>query len=82
MYFFEFEVPAPPGTEPEQIKAKGYEDKYRAKGLPVWLLAVEFSSESRNVEKLEVERVQLRRRIASGNGLAGNILLCIWIGSI
>ncbi|WP_058615920.1 ATP-binding protein [Tepidimonas taiwanensis] len=32
-----------------QLKAKGYADKYRADGRPVYLLGVEFSAERRNV---------------------------------
>ncbi len=38
-----------------QIKAKGYADKYRADGRPVYLLGIEFSSALRNLVGFEVE---------------------------
>ncbi|MCX7693505.1 MAG: PD-(D/E)XK nuclease domain-containing protein, partial [Tepidimonas taiwanensis] len=39
----------PTGEAIAQLKARGYADKYRADGRPVYLLGVEFSAERRNV---------------------------------
>ena len=56
---FEFKVVEllPEGKAIEQLKAKGYVDKYRALGQPIHLIGVEFSRESRNIVGLEVEHV-------------------------
>jgi hypothetical protein len=40
---------APTGEAIAQLRAKGYADKYRGDGRPIWLLGVEFSSATRNV---------------------------------
>ncbi|RCV85752.1 ATP-binding protein [Vreelandella rituensis] len=57
IYLFEFKVveQLPNGTALEQIKARGYADKYRAKGKPVHLVGVEFSSQKRQIVAFEVE---------------------------
>ena len=57
IYLFEFKVveSAPGGRALQQIKDKGYADKYRAQGLPIYLIGVEFSKEQRNVVGFEVE---------------------------
>ena len=39
-----------------QLKERGYADKYRGRGEPIHLVAVEFSRQSRNVVAFEVER--------------------------
>lgn len=62
VYIFEFKVvsghpppgqPAadatPPGKALQQIKAKGYADKYRARGEPIHLIGVAFSKDDRNI---------------------------------
>jgi hypothetical protein len=46
---------APTGEAMAQLRQRGYADKYRADGRPVWLLGVEFSSATRNVVGWEVE---------------------------
>ena len=58
LYLFEFKVVemAPEGAAMAQLKEKGYAGKYRALGLPVYLVAVEFSKEARNLAAFEVER--------------------------
>ena len=38
-----------------QLKAKGYADKYRDRGMPIYLLGVEFSKEQSQVVAFEVE---------------------------
>ena len=55
---FEFKVVelTPTGRALQQIKDKGYADKYRARGEPIHLIGVEFSRESRNVVGVEVEK--------------------------
>ena len=59
IYLFEFKVVelSPEGHALQQIKDKGYADKYRAKGLPIHVIGVEFSREQRSVVGFEVESV-------------------------
>ncbi len=45
----------PNGRALQQIKDKGYADKYRAEGLPIHLIGIEFSKATRNVVGVEVE---------------------------
>ena len=56
-YLFEFKVveQAGEGAAMAQLKGSGYADKYRATGAPVRLVAVEFSSASRNIVTFETE---------------------------
>ena len=58
LYLFEFKVVEllPEGKAIDQLKAKGYADKYRALGQPIHLIGVEFSRESRNIVGFEVEQ--------------------------
>ena len=57
VYLFEFKVveQAGPGAAMAQLKAKGYADKYLALGETIHLVAVEFSSASRNLAAFEHE---------------------------
>ena len=57
-YLFEFKVIefAPPGAAMAQLKSKRYADKYRNLGQPIYLVAVEFSKDTRNLAAFEVER--------------------------
>jgi hypothetical protein len=57
IYLFEFKVVemVPEGKALEQLKSKGYADKYRQYGEPISLIGVEFSRESRNIVEFEVE---------------------------
>ena len=57
IYLFEFKVVelTPEGRALQQIKDRGYADKYRAEGLPIHLIGVEFSREQRSVVGFEVE---------------------------
>jgi len=59
VYIFEFKVVelAPEGNALQQIKDKGYSDKYRALKQPIYMIGVEFSKDSRNVVGFEVEQV-------------------------
>ncbi len=59
IYLFEFKVVEllPEGRALQQIKDKGYADKYRSEGVPIHLIGVEFSRENRNLAGFEVERV-------------------------
>ncbi|PWQ94877.1 ATP-binding protein [Leucothrix arctica] len=58
VYIFEFKVVelAPDGNALQQIKDKGYADKYRALKQPIYMVGVEFSKDSRNVIGFEVEQ--------------------------
>ncbi len=58
VYLFEFKVVelAPEGRALEQIRSRGYADKYRARGEPIHLIGVEFSREQRSVAGFAVER--------------------------
>jgi hypothetical protein len=57
IYLFEFKVVemVPEGKALEQLKSKGYADKYRQYGEPISLIGVEFSRESRNIVGFECE---------------------------
>jgi hypothetical protein len=59
IFLFEFKVVelVPDGRALQQLKDKGYADKYRAEGLPIVLVGVEFSREARNVVGFESEYV-------------------------
>ena len=59
VYLFEFKVVemTPEGSAMAQLKAKRYADKYRGPGQPIYLVAVEFSKDARNLAAFEVERV-------------------------
>ena len=55
VYLFEFKVVelASEGTAMAQLKQKRYADKYRGRGEPIHLIAVEFSRETRNLVGFE-----------------------------
>ena len=57
VYLFEFKVVeiTPEGRALQQIKDRGYADKYRAEGTPIHLIGVEFSRERRAVVGFDVE---------------------------
>ena len=57
VYLFEFKVleHAGEGAAMAQLKERRYADKYRARGEPIHLIAVEFSASERNVVGFEVE---------------------------
>ena len=57
VYLFEFKVveDAPEGRALQQIRDRGYAEKYRARGEPIHLIGVEFSREQRSVVGFEVE---------------------------
>ena len=58
VYLFELKVVemAGEGAAMAQLKARGYAEKYRGRGEPIHLVAVEFSRDARNVVGFEVER--------------------------
>ena len=58
VYLFEFKVVemASAGAAIEQLQERRYADKYRALGQPIYLIAVEFSKDERNLATFEVER--------------------------
>lgn len=57
VYIFEFKVVelVPKGSALQQIKDKGYAEKYRELQQPVYLIGVEFSKDERNIVAFEVE---------------------------
>ena len=57
VYLFEFKVVerAGGGAAMAQLKERRYAEKYRGLGQPIHLIAVEFSSESRNLAGFDVE---------------------------
>lgn len=59
VYLFEFKVVefVPEGKALQQLKAKGYADKYKALQQPIYLIGVEFSKKSRNVVDFVVELI-------------------------
>ena len=58
VYLFEFKVVEmePEGAAMAQLKERRYADKYRGLGQPIYLVAVEFSRETRNLAAFSVER--------------------------
>ena len=58
VYLLEFKVvaSAPEEAAMAQLKDRRYADKYRARGEPIHLIAVEFSRKARNPAAFEVER--------------------------
>ena len=60
VYLFEFKVVelAPEGTAMAQLKQKRYADKYRDRGEPIHLIAVEFSRETRDLVAFETALVR------------------------
>ncbi len=59
VYLFEFKVVemSPKGAAMAQLEARRYADKYRARGEPIHLIAVEFSRESRNIVAFEITHI-------------------------
>ncbi|WPD21312.1 MAG: ATP-binding protein [Candidatus Electrothrix scaldis] len=59
VYLFEFKVIElePEGGALQQIKERGYADKYRGQGQPIYMIGVEFSREQRTVTGFEVETI-------------------------
>ncbi|WP_020504169.1 ATP-binding protein [Lamprocystis purpurea] len=57
IWLFEFKVVElePAGRALQQLKERGYADKYRAAGQPIHLIGIEFSREQRGVVGFEVE---------------------------
>ena len=57
VYLFEFKVieMASAGAAMEQLKERRYADKYRALGQLIYLIAVEFSKDTRNIAAFAVE---------------------------
>lgn len=58
-YLFEFKVVElePEGGALQQIKDRRYADKYRAEGLPIHQIGIEFSRERRTVVGFAVETI-------------------------
>jgi hypothetical protein len=56
VWLFEFKVVelVPEGHALAQLQARGYAEKYRARGEPIHLIGVEFSRTTRNVVALDV----------------------------
>jgi PD-(D/E)XK nuclease superfamily len=57
VWVFEFKVVelVPEGKALQQIKERGYADKYRGRGEPIHLVGVEFSRDSRNIVAFDTE---------------------------
>ena len=58
IYLFEFKVVeiASAGAAMAQLQARRYADKYRALEQPIYLIAVEFSKDERNIAAFDMER--------------------------
>lgn len=58
IYLFEFKVVelVPEGHALEQLKEKGYGEKYKSRNEPIYLVGVEFSKDNRSVVGFEVEK--------------------------
>jgi hypothetical protein len=60
VYLFEFKVVEiePEGKALQQIKDKGYADKYKSLNQPIFMIGIEFSRDQKNVVGFEVEEVE------------------------
>jgi hypothetical protein len=60
VWLFEFKVVEllPQGRALQQLKDKGYADKYQSRGEPIHLIGVEFSRDTRNIVGFEIETVK------------------------
>jgi hypothetical protein len=61
VFLFEFKVVEQDATGEalRQLQARGYADKYRARGEPIHLIGIEFSRAQRNVVGFEVETIAI-----------------------
>ncbi len=55
IYLIEFKVDMPTEKALAQIKARGYAEKYQAKGKKIVLIGIGFSREEKNVTEFLVE---------------------------
>ena len=72
VFLFEFKVvtDAPEGHALQQIREKGYAEKYLGQGVEVHLIGVEFSKTARNVVGFEVETLAGSSQIAAAGSSA------------
>ena len=56
-YIFELKVDEPVDRAFAQIRAKGYAEPYRAKGKPIWAVALSFDSKTRRLTDAAAERI-------------------------
>ena len=68
IWLFEFKVVemVPEGKALQQLKDKGYAEKYRSKGQPIHLIGVEFSRESRTIVAFDTEQFNSTNHSAIG----------------
>ena len=57
VYIFELKVDQSARAALEQIKAKDYAAPYRAKGLPIWAVGLNFDSKTRQLTDADAERL-------------------------
>lgn len=58
IYIFELKVDATAADALEQIRAKGYAEPYRARGLPIIAIGLAFDSKTRQLVDADVEKIQ------------------------
>ena len=60
IWIFEFKIAenTEPGSAMTQILDRGYADKYRNKGVPIILVGIELSRETRNIANYETTVIQ------------------------
>ena len=57
VYIFELKVDEPAAEALVQIKAKGYAEPYRSRGLPIWAVGLGFDSKTRQLTDAASERL-------------------------
>ncbi|MBR4221631.1 MAG: AAA family ATPase [Victivallales bacterium] len=57
IYIFELKVDEPVEAALEQVRRKGYDAPYRAKGLPIWLVGLSFDRQTRQLLYAKAEKV-------------------------
>ena len=57
IYVFELKVDESAAAALDQIRRKGYAEPYRARGLPIWAVGLNFDSRTRHLTDAAVERI-------------------------
>ena len=56
VFIFELKVDESADEALEQVKKKGYEEPYRGRNLPIWLIGLNFNRETRRLLDAKAEK--------------------------
>ena len=57
VFIFELKVNESAEEALEQVKKKGYDEPYRSRNLPIWLIGLNFSRKTRRLKEAKVEKL-------------------------